>query len=199
MSTTVAHPGATGGAGGSNRLLGVAAAGLAAAIVIGIVFAATQGNPVAPMRPRPAMTDVQSAHPMVSDSHRVKAEQLAERRAEAAAQAAANRFPMIGGETSQMPKAAQSLPAGRGAFPVFGGASTQVPEVAQSQLSNTDAVGNQWLADYQEYADFLAERAQPEHSKQQAMWEQRYDDLVERFQGRYEAGNRIDDTLIGYK
>jgi hypothetical protein len=171
MSTTVAYPGATPRAGGSNRLVGAAAAGLAVVIAIGFGIAAITGSDVVPGRPRPTASEVQVA---------------------------ATRFPVIGGETNQVPAAAQSL-LGGGTFPVFGGASTQVPAAAQSPLSDNGVAQSQWLTDYQEYVDSLADRAQTEHSKQQAMWEQRYNDLVERFQNRYNAGNVIDDTLIGRK
>ena len=81
MSTNVARPTTTSGSGRPSRFLGLAAAGLAVVIALGVVFAVNQGNEV---------TVVAPAHPMVSDAHRVKAEILAERAAAAAVSPGAN-------------------------------------------------------------------------------------------------------------
>lgn len=72
MSTSVTHPDAATGSPGAN--LGLAAAGLAVVIAIGVGFALSQDNDA-------TVRDARPAHPMVSDAHRSKAELLAERRA----------------------------------------------------------------------------------------------------------------------
>lgn len=81
MSTNVVRPATTSGSGRPSRFLGLAAAGLAVVIALGVVVAVNQGNDV---------TVVAPAHPMVSDAHRVKAEILAERAAAATVSPGAN-------------------------------------------------------------------------------------------------------------
>ncbi len=81
MSTNVVRPATTSGSGRPSRFLGVAAAGLAVVVAIGVVFTVNQGNDV---------TGVPAAHPVVSDAHRAKAEILAERAAAAAVSPGAN-------------------------------------------------------------------------------------------------------------
>ena len=76
MSTSATHPGAATGRPG--RFVGMAVAGLAVVIAIGVGFTLSQDDsaPVSAGQP---------AHPMVSDAHRAKAELLAERKAQAEA------------------------------------------------------------------------------------------------------------------
>ena len=57
---------------GPNRGLGLAAAGLAIVVAIGIGFTLGEDNAASP-------SDVQPAQPQVSDSRRVKAEMIAQR------------------------------------------------------------------------------------------------------------------------
>jgi formate dehydrogenase assembly factor FdhD len=59
-------------AGRPNKGLGLAAAGLAIVVAIGIGFTLSEDNAASP-------ADVQRAHPQVTDSRRVKAENIAER------------------------------------------------------------------------------------------------------------------------
>jgi hypothetical protein len=73
MSSSLTHPGA--GTGVPSWNFGLAAAGLAMVIAIGVGFAVSQDDAV-------TVPNARSAHPMVSDAHRAKAELLAERRTE---------------------------------------------------------------------------------------------------------------------
>ncbi|HSJ82312.1 MAG TPA: hypothetical protein VLA91_00695 [Acidimicrobiia bacterium] len=73
MSSSLTHSGA--GMGVPSWNFGLAAAGLAVVIAIGVGFAASQDDAV-------TVTDTRSAQPMVSDAHRAKAELLAERQVE---------------------------------------------------------------------------------------------------------------------
>ena len=73
MSSSLTHPGA--GTGVPSWSFGLAAAGLAVVIAIGVGFAVSQDEAV-------TVPNARSAHPMVSDAHRAKAELLAGRRAE---------------------------------------------------------------------------------------------------------------------
>jgi len=73
MSSSLTHPGA--GTGAPSWNFGLAAAGLAVVIAIGVGFAVSQDDAV-------TAPNARSAHQMVSDAHRAKAELLAERRTE---------------------------------------------------------------------------------------------------------------------
>jgi hypothetical protein len=73
MSSSLTHSGA--GTGVPSWNIGLATAGLAVVIAIGVGLAVGQDDAV-------TVPDARSAQPMVSDAHRAKAELLAERRAE---------------------------------------------------------------------------------------------------------------------
>ncbi|MGH8950250.1 MAG: hypothetical protein ACRDX9_02385, partial [Acidimicrobiia bacterium] len=70
MSTSVTHPGAPTGKPG--RFVGLAAAGLAVVIAIGVGFTLSQDEPA-------SVSDVQPAHPTVSDDRRPQADFVSER------------------------------------------------------------------------------------------------------------------------
>jgi len=72
MSTNVVRPASKSGSLRPSQFLGVAAAGLALVISVGVALAVDQGNDITGNPP---------AHPMVSEAHRAKAEILAERAA----------------------------------------------------------------------------------------------------------------------
>jgi hypothetical protein len=73
MSSSLTVSGADTGVPSWN--FGLAAAGLAVVIAIGVGFAVSQDDAI-------TVPNARSAHPMVSDAHRAKAELLAERRTE---------------------------------------------------------------------------------------------------------------------
>ena len=73
MSSSLTHSGA--GTGLPSWNIGLAAAGLATVIAIGVGFAVSQDDAI-------SVPDARSAQPLVSDAHRAKAGLLAERRAE---------------------------------------------------------------------------------------------------------------------
>jgi hypothetical protein len=73
MSSSLTHSGA--GTGVPSWNFGLAAAGLAVVIAIGVGFAVSQDDAI-------TVPNARSAQQMVSDAHRAKAELLAERRAE---------------------------------------------------------------------------------------------------------------------
>jgi hypothetical protein len=130
MSTSVTHPGAA-NPGGS---LGLAAAGLALVIAIGITFAVGGANDATVPTAGPA-------HPMVSDAHRAKAEILAER---AASSPGAN---------------VEQYKVGAG---IIGVEPTPVFNVEGYRVEREQATraNDAWSRRYQEYYEFLIERSQ---------------------------------------
>jgi len=132
MSTSVTHPGAATGISG--RSLGLAAAGLAVVIAIGIGFAVSGGNGA-------TVPDARPAHPMVSDAHRAKAEILAERQA------------------SSPGANVEQYKVGAG---IIGVEPTPIFNVEEYRVEREQATraNDAWSRRYQEYYEFLMERAQ---------------------------------------
>ena len=132
MSSSVTHPGAATGFPSWN--FGLAAAGLAVVIAIGIGFAGSQDDAVTVPVARPA-------HPMVSDAHRAKAELLAERRSESPG-ANVERYKVDAGIIGAQPKETFNIEEHR---------------INREQAAQNDAA---WPQGYQDYYRFLMERAQ---------------------------------------
>jgi hypothetical protein len=97
------------------------------------------------------------------------------------------------------------LIGGAGTFSVIGGEANQVPVAARVPASDVslniekyklelqNAVRSLDIAAqrYEEYAKMLARQHAAEQAKHQAMWDQRFDDMVERFQNQYDGESAL--------
>lgn len=131
MSSSLTHPGA--GAGVPSWNFGLAAAGLAVVIAIGVGFAVSQDDAV-------TVPNARSAHPMVSDAHRAKAELLAERRAESPG-ANVEKHKVEAGIIGAQPKETFNIEEYR---------------IKRGKAAEADST---WSDQYESYYQFLVERA----------------------------------------
>jgi hypothetical protein len=161
MSTSVIHPGTTRSAGPSGRFVGLAAAALAAVIALGFVFSANQGN---------------EATESVTESRVSQAEKAAwnsrvdfltqQYHMRQASQPTVNieryrleKAGLIGAITpSTSPEAYKVLQQQAGVAQVNPNILVTSPELARLQAANTTSL--------------------------QAMWSQRYQDLIDRFENQ---------------
>ena len=171
MSTTVAHPGTTPRSGRSGRMLGIAAAAMAVVLSIGFVVAANQGGdtPVA---------GVQRAHPQVSDA-------LAARR-QWQASLESRELPSVNpgiqrAEQYQefLESRAQQALAARTFSPE---AHRHLGTAGAGSITVNPEIEKAWA-----YLNSLNSKA---HTPQ-AIWDQRFDDMKERFQNQYDGGSEL--------
>ncbi len=166
MSTSVIHPGTTRSAGPSGRFVGLAAAALAAVIALGFVFAANQGNEAT------QSATVSVARQAENNAWNSRIEYLTEQaQMRRASQPTVNieKYRMqtaglIGAITpSTSPEAYKALQQQAGKAQVNPRVFVAIPEpVFSPELARLQAVNTARL---------------------QAMWSQRYQDLIDRFEG----------------
>jgi len=167
----------------------MAAAGLAVVIAAGFVFAFNSGNesPLTAAQPVAGSTfsviggeanQVPAAARVPESDVSLNIEKI---RLGLGAGVAGTNFSVIGGEANQVPAAAR-VPATE---------TTLNIEKYRFELQN--AVRGLDIASqrYEEYAGMLANQHAAQMAKQQAMWEQRFDDLVERFENQANGGTGL--------
>ena len=167
MSTSVIHPGTTGATGPSGRLVGLVIAGLAAAIALGFVFASNQANEVTEAGPVVRSVDHdavwQSRIDFLTRQHQAQAARRPDTNIElyklqtAGLVGTGNEItPAISPEAVKALQAQPqvNVPSILSAVP----APVFSPELARAQALNA--------------------------SRLQAMWSQRYQDLIDRFESQ---------------
>jgi hypothetical protein len=94
---------------------------------------------------------------------------------------AGSTFSVIGGEANQVPVAAR-VPA-----------SDVSLNIEKYKLELQNAVRSLDIAAqrYEEYTKMLARQHAAQQAKHQAMWDQRFDDMVERFQNQYDGESAL--------
>lgn len=201
MSTSVIHPGTTRSAGPSGRFVGLAAAGLAAVIALGFVFASNQGNEATQSA---ADVRVSQAEKNAWDS-RVEflTGQYAMRQA---SQPSVNiekyrleTAGLIGGITpSVSPEAYKALQQQSGQGQVNPRILVTVPsavfspELARLQQVNASRLQQMWDQRYQDLIDRFEHQMVPSaHAVPQVVWPQGFQNLMDQFEARIASANPV--------
>ena len=169
MSTSVIHPGTTGAAGPSGRLVGLVIAGLAAAIALGFVFANNQANEVTEAGPVVRSVD----HDAVWQS---KIDFLTRQH-----QAQAARRPDTNIELYKL-QTAGLVGTGNEITPAI---SPEAVKAIQAQPKVNPSILSAVPAPV--FSPELARAQALNASRLQAMWSQRYQDLIDRFESQMVA------------
>ncbi len=192
MSTSVIHPGSTGTAGPSGRLVGLVIAGLAAAIALGFVFASNQANETTEAVPVVRSVDQnaiwESKIDFLTKQHQAQAARRPDTNIElyklqtAGLVGTGNEItPALSPEAVKalqnraqvhIPSIVSAVPA-----PVFSPEAARVqPQLEQYVPSIVSAVPAPV------FSPELARMQAVNSSRLQAMWSQRYQDLIDRFE-----------------
>jgi len=203
MSTSVIHPGTTRSAGPSGRFVGLAAAGLAAVIALGFVFASNQGNEVtagdvvisqasdAAWNSRIEFLTRQhqmrqASQPTVNiELHKLQTAGLvggADAISPSVSPEAYKALQQSGTAGINVPQILSAVPA-----PVFS------PEAARLQQANVSRLQEMWSQRYQDLVDRFENQMVPAgQAVYQAPWPQGFQDLMDLYEARIAEGKAID-------
>jgi hypothetical protein len=195
MSTSVIHPGTTRSAGPSGRFVGLAAAGLAAVIALGFVFASNQGNEATESESNARVSQAEK------DAWDSRVEFLtSQAQMQAASQPTVNiekhkleTAGLIGGISPTVSpeayKALQQQVAPAQVNPsilVTIPAPVLSPEAAKFQQANVNRVQEMWSQHYQDLIDRF------EAQSLRATWPKGFESLMDTYESRIAEGKATD-------